>query len=539
MFTWNLRKKLLSLSIGISSVAVLVAGFAYWGGAKTQEKYEAVARGVLDDVIAIDQAFLDFRETRIGLRTLGIEGVSHKQGEAAKKQAADAVARVDAELKKFDRPNLPPAQKELVDSVLSSWQAFKKTGVEIFASYDQGTPEGRARIVGIFFKECPEAADEFMARVEKLRNFLLGESQKAWVADARATADFNNQLLAIISLAGIILGLSAAALYASKLSKDLTRVTEELAGGAKQVAEAASQIATTSTTLSQSSANQAGSLEESVATIEELTATVKLNSENAKQAAVLASSTRDIALKGEKEIKALIESINSVSADSKKIAEITSVIDDIAFQTNLLALNAAVEAARAGEQGKGFAVVAEAVRNLAQRSAESAKNIASLIDSSVERIEKSAEQANQGGEVLTEVVNSVKKVSDLNREIATASEEQTNGIVQISQAMNQLDGVTQQNAAASEEAAATAEELSAQSAVLLKNVGALDEMVTGESKVFEAEAPKKHKSVKPVASAGKVIPFSAKPHKASKSESVIPFDDEDDNPRKVGSTDGF
>lgn len=478
MFKWSLLKRLLFLNVGISTVAILVAAVAYWGGKKTQDKYEAVARGVLEDVISIDQAFLDFRETRIGLRTLGIEGVTAQQGAAAKKQASDAVASVDAQLKKLNRENLSGAQKTLLENVQGSWNSFKKTGVEIFALYDSGTAPDRLRLVGIFFKECPDAAAEFLVHVEKLRNYLSGE-QKNWVTDARATADFNNQMLGIISIAGIILGLSVAVLSATRLSKDLQRVTQELGGGARQVADASSQIAMTSSTLSQSSSNQASSLEETVATIEELTATVKMNSDNAQQASVLASSTRDVAMKGEGEIKALIDSIQSVSADSKKIAEITSVIDDIAFQTNLLALNAAVEAARAGEQGKGFAVVAEAVRNLAQRSAESAKNIAALIDASVDRIGRSAEQANKSGEVLSEIVNSVKKVSDLNAEIATASQEQSNGIGQISRAMNQLDSVTQQNAAASEESAATAEELSAQSSVLLNNVSSLNVMVLG------------------------------------------------------------
>ena len=215
---------------------------------------------------------------------------------------------------------------------------------------------------------------------------------------------------------------------------------------------------------------------------------VRVNSENAKQAASLASSTRETAIKGEKEIITLIQSIQSISSDSKKIAEITSVIDDIAFQTNLLALNAAVEAARAGEQGKGFAVVAEAVRSLAHRSAESAKSIASLIDDSVKKIDAGSRQANQGGEVLAEIVNAVKKVADLNTEIATASEEQSHGIAQIGKAMNQLDQITQQNAAASEEAAAAAEQLSAEAESLLGNVRVLKKVVSGKSDQAESAA---------------------------------------------------
>lgn len=237
-----------------------------------------------------------------------------------------------------------------------------------------------------------------------------------------------------------------------------------------------------SQSLSSSTTQQASSLEETVATMEQLTSMVRLNTEHSKQAANLASATRDIAERGERDIKALIESIQSISADSKKIEEITGVIDDIAFQTNLLALNAAVEAARAGEQGKGFAVVADAVRSLAQRSAEAAKDIANLIGKSVEKIELGSHQAKQGGVVLTEIVTSVRKVADLNNEIANASDEQNQGISQIGKAMNQLDEVTQGNAAVSEEAAAAAEELSNESVNLKTSAASLELVVFGERK---------------------------------------------------------
>jgi methyl-accepting chemotaxis protein len=229
---------------------------------------------------------------------------------------------------------------------------------------------------------------------------------------------------------------------------------------------AAQQIATASEELSQAATEQASSLEETVATIEELTSMVQVNTQNAQAAAQLSNETSNMAVKGEKEIRELVHSMSDISSDSKKISEIINVIEDIAFQTNLLALNAAVEAARAGEQGKGFAVVADAVRSLAQRSASAAKDIADLIKRSVAKIETGSHQADQSGVALSDIVNSIKKVAQLNGEIATASAEQTNGIVQISKAMNQLDQVTQINAASSEEAAATAEELSAQSAAL-------------------------------------------------------------------------
>ncbi|MGZ3774351.1 MAG: methyl-accepting chemotaxis protein [Pseudobdellovibrionaceae bacterium] len=287
--------------------------------------------------------------------------------------------------------------------------------------------------------------------------------------------------LAIFIFIGAVGSLLMAAFITHSPISSLKNAAENLNKAEDQVTVAATQIARSSQSLSNSTTQQASSLEETVATMEELTSMIRLNTENSKQAASLAASTREIAVKGEKEIKTLIESIHGISADSKRIAEITGVIDDIAFQTNLLALNAAVEAARAGEQGKGFAVVAEAVRSLAQRSSTAAKDIAELINQSVEKIENGNNQANQGGIVLGEIVNAVNKVVELNTEIASASEEQSNGIGQISKAMNQMDQVTQNNAASSGEAAAAAEDLASQANSLKETVGTLDKIITGSA----------------------------------------------------------
>ncbi|WP_413559446.1 methyl-accepting chemotaxis protein [Bdellovibrio sp. HCB209] len=325
-------------------------------------------------------------------------------------------------------------------------------------------------------------------------------------------------LMMTISLSCIFVCVALAFVVMRQMSTAIRNVITDLTGGSEQVAAASTQIASSAVQLSEASTEQASSLEETVATLEELTSMVKVNSEHAKEAARLSESTRSIAGKGEEEIKQLIASMSEISKDSRKIEEIINVIDDIAFQTNLLALNAAVEAARAGEQGKGFAVVAEAVRALAQRSSSAAKDINDLIKSSVEKIEKGSVQAGQSGKVLEDILNSVKKVSDINAEIATASNEQTNGIQQISTAMNQLDQVTQVNAASSEEAAAAAEELSAQGVQLIRAMGVLNVTVYGgpapESEPSVHAAPKAStshksgKSAKPFAN--NVIPMNAK-----------------------------
>ncbi len=230
----------------------------------------------------------------------------------------------------------------------------------------------------------------------------------------------------------------------------------------QNVAEASSQVGAASQQLSASATEGASSLEETVSSLEELLSMVQLNADYAKQAAALSQGSCSAAETGEVEIKKLIAAVSDVSKSSKEIAEIISVIDTIAFQTNLLALNAAVEAARAGEHGKGFAVVAEAVRNLALRSASAAKDISKLIKESVAKTGNGVEIADASGVVLKDIVTSVKKVAQLNNEIAAASQQQSNGLSQISKAMNQLDGVTQGNAATAEEASGQAVNLQSQ-----------------------------------------------------------------------------
>jgi methyl-accepting chemotaxis protein len=225
---------------------------------------------------------------------------------------------------------------------------------------------------------------------------------------------------------------------------------------------AAGEIAAGNLDLSKRTEEQAASLEETASSMEELTSTVKQNAENARQANHLALGASSVAVKGGKVVGDVVGTMSSINESSRKIVDIISVIDGIAFQTNILALNAAVEAARAGEQGRGFAVVATEVRNLAQRSAAAAKEIKTLIGDSVEKVGVGTKLVDDAGKTMEEIVASVKRVTDIMSEITSASEEQSQGIEQVNQAITHMDQVTQQNAGLVEEAAAAAELLRSQ-----------------------------------------------------------------------------
>ena len=254
------------------------------------------------------------------------------------------------------------------------------------------------------------------------------------------------------------------------MSQNLSTMIYEIRSGVTQVSHAAAEIATGNTDLSSRTEQQAAAVEETAASMEELSATVKQNADNAHHASKLASEASGTATLGGKQVSDVVDTMQQISGSSKRIAEITSVINGIAFQTNILALNAAVEAARAGEQGRGFSVVASEVRTLAQRSAQAAKEIEGLIAESVERVNTGAKLVENTGRTMQDIVKSVSHVRDIMGEIASASDEQSRGISQISQAIVEMDSTTQQNAALVEQSSAAADSLEDQAATLTQAV---------------------------------------------------------------------
>ncbi len=270
-----------------------------------------------------------------------------------------------------------------------------------------------------------------------------------------------------------------------RMQQGLGQTVMQVRRGVEEINFGAREISAGNTDLSSRTEQQAASLEETAASMEELASTVKQNADNARQANKLATSASSTAVHGGEVVGKVVQTMASIAESSKKITEIISVIDGIAFQTNILALNAAVEAARAGEQGKGFAVVAGEVRSLAQRSAQAAREIKELIQASVGEVGKGSNLVSQAGSTMQEVVTAVQRVTDIMGEISAASDEQSNGIEQVNRAVSQMDETTQQNAALVEEAAAAAASLEEQ-ALQLRDAVAIFHL--NESEIIDVAA---------------------------------------------------
>ena len=312
----------------------------------------------------------------------------------------------------------------------------------------------------------------------------------------------------------------------------LASVVAQVRRSSESVAMASSEIAQGNQDLSARTESQASALEETAASMEQLGATVRQNADTARQANQLARTASDVAERGGEVVGQVVETMKGINESSKRIADIISVIDGIAFQTNILALNAAVEAARAGEQGRGFAVVASEVRSLAGRSAEAAKEIKQLISASVERVEQGSAMVDQAGETMSEVVQSIRRVTDLMGEINAASSEQASGVAQVGEAVTQMDQATQQNAALVEEMAAAAGSLSSQAQELVQAV-AVFKLDAGQSGASAYSTP----TARPAPNAAPVrIPAPARKPTAFKAAPAKPAALRAPNPPKPVKT---
>ncbi|QDZ28156.1 methyl-accepting chemotaxis protein [Noviherbaspirillum sp. UKPF54] len=491
----------LSLQLVIAGVVGVVSLGKANDAMRTMYDDRMVALGQLDHIIR----WMNLNESGVARALTGEQAMRDE----AIKEIGERIQRIDEEWKAYMATYLTPEEKKLADEFTEARKKYLAEGlrpaVEALSVFD--TQTGVATLHGPMATLFKPMRDKIDALIKLQRDVAKAEYDKSqsmylWIRNA--------------SIVGILIGLSLAGLvgwwlvlaitkpldaavkvasgvaggdltqkivaasndetgqlmYALKNMNDsLVQIVSQVRASTDAIGTASSQIAAGNQDLSARTEQQASSLEETASSLEELTSTVKQNAENASQANKLAQSASDVANRGGTVVSQVVETMGSINESSRKIADIISVIDGIAFQTNILALNAAVEAARAGEQGRGFAVVAAEVRTLAQRSAGAAKEIKDLINDSVEKVDAGSRLVDEAGETMQEIVTSIQRVTDIMSEITAASHEQTAGIEQINQAVSQMDQVTQQNAALVEEAAAAAEAMREQAGGLARAVG--------------------------------------------------------------------
>jgi len=385
-------------------------------------------------------------------------------------------------------------QADLLKSLLADKPELV-AGINAVAEFDDKTLNALENKVMDLIVSDPKAAIEFYQNsylpqrdIESrlLDSFLQKTEQETQIETKQADASrvLGLVVICVLLLAAIAVGKIQAGAIQKILHKNISSLQEV----SEQVTSAAADITASSQSLAEGSSEQAASLEESSASLEELTSMTKNNAENAGKANDLAKHTRAAADKGAEDIQAMSAAMELIKRSSDDIAKIIRTIDEIAFQTNILALNAAVEAARAGEAGMGFAVVADEVRNLAQRSAQAAKETAAKIEGAISNTTRGVELSGKVATTLHDIVAKAREMDELAAEVANASREQTQGIMQINQAVGQMDKVTQGNAASAEESAAAAHELNSQSQTMRQAVTELFQLI-GQADAFKLERP--------------------------------------------------
>lgn len=328
-------------------------------------------------------------------------------------------------------------------------------------------------------------ADEVAMQSEALMVHIDGfldlndKESKTVATQANSSATSARWIIGTVAVSAILIGVFLAFIITRSITRPINRIIEALGEGTDQVATASSQVSTSSQQLAEGSSEQAASIEETSSSLEEMSSMTKQNADNATQADTLMKEANQVVSKANTSMDELTGSMEQITKASEETSKIIKTIDEIAFQTNLLALNAAVEAARAGEAGAGFAVVADEVRNLALRAADAAKNTADLIEGTVKKVKDGSDLVNTTNEAFGEVATSASKVGELVGEISAASKEQAQGIEQVNIAVNEMDKVTQSNAANAEESASASEEMSAQAEQMKSMVGELIALVEG------------------------------------------------------------
>lgn len=517
---WKMRA-----AFSVSAFCLVVVGyFSYKGLEEVKEKYEHVALINLPNAILVEE----LKATSDKVMSLMIQSALVGNSEKEMKRLA---GRFDETLKKYNETDeaykkvpFVEGEAEVYNKVDAAWKVLK-------ADLDHGRvlaattkPEEKHLFQQFYMSEkVKDARFHYYKVLEELLEFQKKESKK-WVESAQASASFAEKTIVTLGLVGFIFSIATGFLFSRAISSTLNRIAENLAEGAKEIAQTSSQVAGSSETLSSAVSQQAAAVQETSVSVEELTAMVRKSSENCSTSASVSSESHETVIEGKSAVEEMIRSVDDVSRGNdeimasieegnRRIAEITSVISDIAaktkvindivFQTKLLSFNASVEAARAGENGKGFAVVAEEVGNLAQMSGRSAGEISAIVDESIRKVdqivaenkvtmekfvlsaknkvEKSQKVASKCGQMFDQVVHNTTKVNGLIEEISRASTEQSKGIEEITNAMGQIDVATNENSTVTHSVAKAAKDLAGRADMLQEMSTELYKTVHGKA----------------------------------------------------------
>jgi len=535
-----LQSKLILLT-AVMMIALSILGYVAYS---STQKWES---GITEVGIVKLPSIVGVMDMRIGINQVVIQQNrvrALKDDPKAQEKLQDALERMDKGFERFDKgyktyAPLPQTPEEAIE-----WKAFE----ENFGTWKKLSLEFQKNVlVPLSTNTDPAMLDTYYAQmkefIEKSRTPRTAafanmdviakinvDGANEAVKQAQTDSSSAVHMTIIILLVSFSLAIILSMLIIRSITRSIQSSVTSIRDGAMQITSASDQVASSSSSLAQGASEQASSVEEVSATLEESTAINTQNTDNARQADILAKNANDSARAGYEKGEQLSHSMHAITESAAKISGIIKTIDQIAFQTNLLALNAAVEAARAGEHGLGFAVVADEVRNLAQRAASAAKETSVIIEEVVGQIKEGNEIALATHTSFQEIVEQSKKVSDLIGEIAIAGKEQAEGMTQINQAMGQVDQVTQQVAANSEEAAAAAEELNAQATSMMETVRILAAMVGMENDA-PTHAPRKvnlhHLDPSPAIVHRTPAPARKVISSAPKAENIFPLSEDD------------
>jgi methyl-accepting chemotaxis protein len=483
MNSLKLSVKLIGGFLAVALITLVVGGVGYWGVARLVTHLSEVGDVRLPSIAALDVVNEAQTAIKAAERTMLLPGLDARALADQKERLQKAWARVDKALKTYEP--LPQSKEEEVKWKLfvPAWETWKKDQERVVALADEGQKAGDKALIAKAQELSLGAAAASFTVAETLMgevldiNLGIGEESKK---NSKTDATLAKTVAGAATLLGLVVAVTLGIYLGISVSRPIKAVAELLSSGADQTASAAGQVSSASQSLAEGASEQAASLEETSSSLEEMSSMTIRNTETAEKVKGLATQARQAGDTGAADMKDMIVAMDAIKTSSADIAKIIKTIDEIAFQTNILALNAAVEAARAGEAGMGFAVVADEVRNLAQRCAQAAKETAAKIEDAVQKSANGAEISTKVAKSLEEIIGKARQVDELAGEVAAASKEQSQGIVQVGKAVTEMDKVTQANAANAEESASAAEELNAQADSLKDAVQNLLALVDGQ-----------------------------------------------------------